>query len=81
MASVKQWELNSWPKICLKLRSEAELRDVQAKAKEHQVNCIVLEKDAKMVGLKTEGKVPLICVVGPALKNRVDLCTGHLKLL
>ncbi|TNV75658.1 hypothetical protein FGO68_gene4728 [Halteria grandinella] len=80
-ASVRQWELGAWPKIAVKCRNEGELREVEKKAKENGVNSFVLEKPASELGMSGEGNIAVICVVGPALKSKVDMCTGHLKLL
>ena len=43
--ALNQWEANSWTKICLKVKSDSEIRDIAKKATEVGVNCFLLERN------------------------------------
>lgn len=60
--------MNSWPKICLKCDSKAQVEELESKAKENGVASFVNQDQS-------------VCVIGPALASKVNQVTGHLKLL
>ena len=61
-------------------------------AKANGINYYLLYKDSQAIGFKSPSikeeskevdntKIPVLCVVGPALSDKINLVTGKLKLL
>ena len=62
-------------------------------AKDNGINYYLLYKDPQAIGFKSpplfkeeskevdNTKIPVLCVVGPALSDKINLVTGKLKLL
>ena len=46
--SLLQWETNAWTKICLRVSSDKQIRDIHQKAIEVGVNCYLLEKSVSL---------------------------------
>eukprot|EP01024_Parvocaulis_polyphysoides_P010323 TRINITY_DN1346_c0_g3_i1.p2 TRINITY_DN1346_c0_g3~~TRINITY_DN1346_c0_g3_i1.p2 ORF type:complete len:213 (-),score=42.18 TRINITY_DN1346_c0_g3_i1:298-936(-) len=74
----RQWESRGQAKIALKVPSEAELFDIQSKAKKMGFP-YYLVCDAGRTQIAAGSRTVL--AVGPAPKSKVDEITGHLKLL
>ncbi|TNV75606.1 hypothetical protein FGO68_gene14250 [Halteria grandinella] len=72
------WDMGMHKKICLKVNSEAELLDLQKKAKELKVPQYVVA-DAGLTQIK-EGSLT-VCGLGPAPSKMLAELTSHLKLL
>jgi len=74
-----EWINGIFIKICVGVNSEKELIDCYDKAKEAGLNCSLI-KDS---GLTEFSGVPTYtCVaIGPNYSEKIDLITGHLKLL
>ena len=73
--AVNQWSMNGSRKVVVKCPSLEELEALKAKAESTGVNYYILQKQL------FDAVEPVLCVVGPALLERVDQVTGHLKLL
>jgi PTH2 family peptidyl-tRNA hydrolase len=74
----REWLESSFAKVCLRVDSEAELREIERKAAEVGVKCHVVVDSGR-----TEfGGVPTVtCLaLGPDRSARIDQITGHLQL-
>jgi PTH2 family peptidyl-tRNA hydrolase len=76
---MKEWAMGIFKKICVGVDAEQELLDVYNKAHDAGLPC------AKIVdaGLTEFHGVPTLtcCAIGPANEDKIDIITGHLKLL
>lgn len=75
---IQQWLNGGVAKICLKVDSEEEMREIFDKAKEKGLECHMITDSGK-----TEfGGVPTITSlsIGPNYKDDIDPITNHLKL-
>lgn len=75
---VRQWLNGGFTKVCLKVDSEEEMREIFNKAKEKGLECHMITDSGK-----TEfGGVPTITSlsIGPNYKDDIDPITNHLKL-
>jgi len=73
------WVSNSFTKIAVGVESEEELLEIYQKAKDEGLPVSLIEDAGKT---EFGGKATKTAVaVGPAGGNKVDLITGHLKLL
>jgi PTH2 family peptidyl-tRNA hydrolase len=76
-ALLERWNRNHCPKICLKVNSLQELDEVEDKASESGILTMAI-CDAGRTQIEAGSKT---CVALCATKERIDLVTGHLKLL
>ncbi len=72
------WVDGSFAKVCVQVDSEQELREIFEAARAAQIasELIVDSGRTEFGGVPT----PTCCAVGPALSERIDLITGHLRL-
>lgn len=73
-----RWILGPFAKICVRVDSEEELRDVHARAVAAGLTChlIIDAGRTEFGGVPT----PTACAVGPDLTSKVDAVTGSLTL-
>ena len=78
-ATVKEWLLGSFKKVCVGVNTEAELSEIYVKAKAAGLPCsfIVDSGRTEFHGVPTA----TACAVGPGKDEEVDEITGHLTLL
>lgn len=76
--AMQDWILGLFTKVCVYVKSEAELLEVYEKAKEAGLPCALIQ-DAGL----TEFKEPTYtcCAIGPEVHDKTFPITGHLKLL
>lgn len=76
---MREWLEGKFTKICVRVNSEAELRQVYEKAVTSGVLCSLIE-DAGLTEFKG---VPTLtcCAIGPEYPDILDPITGHLDLL
>ena len=74
---VLEWERGAWPKICVRCKDAQEMKGLVEKARKEGITHYV--KEEKREGEET--MEPSILVVGPAVNEKVNQITGHLKLL
>ena len=77
-AMVEYWEDNGAMKIALKVPSEQELEDLEAKADQLGL-CNYLVVDAGHTQIAPDSRTVL--AIGPAPAKILDKITGHLKLM
>lgn len=73
------WLSNSFTKVCVRVKSEAELRELIGKARMEglTVKEILDNGTTEFHGVKTL----TCCAIGPHEAERIDKVTGHLELL
>jgi peptidyl-tRNA hydrolase, PTH2 family len=76
---MEEWINGLFTKICVSVDSEQELLDIYNKAKEAALPCALVE-DAGLTEF-CGNKTLTCCAIGPANDEKVNLITGHLKLL
>lgn len=75
---MEKWINGIFTKICVSVDSEQELIDIYDKAKQENLPCALIQD----VGLTEFDKPTLTCcAIGPDSNEKIDLITGHLKLL
>lgn len=76
---VKEWLMNSFTKICVRIESEDDLLDIYEKAKGAGLIAALITDNGKTMfhGVPTHTAV----AVGPDTDENIDPVTGHLKLL
>lgn len=75
----KEWVFGRFTKICVSVDSEAELLQIQAKAKAAGIECHLIE-DAGFT--EFHGVLTKTCLaLGPDRASRIDAVSGQLKLL
>lgn len=75
----KDWLLNLFTKICVRVNSEQELLDIYNKAKEAGLLCALVQDagHTEFHGVPTY----TCCSIGPDAAEKIDPITGHLELL
>ena len=76
---MEEWIDDIFTKICVSVDSEQELLDIYEKAKAEGLSTSLIEDIGltEFNGVKTK-----TCIaIGPDLNEKIDLITGHLKLL
>lgn len=76
---LKDWMENSFTKICVGVSSEAELDEIFKKAEDSglTVHMVVDNGLTEFNGVKTK----TCLAIGPHYSEKIDVITGHLKLL
>lgn len=76
---VEDWIMGKFTKICVGVDSEDELLELYTKAAESGIVCSLINDQGLT---EFHGKPTLTAVaIGPAEASKIDLLTGHLKLL
>lgn len=75
----KQWLETSFAKVCVRVDSEIELREIFARAEAADLEVVMITDSGKT---EFHGKPTPTCVaIGPDYAEKIDPITGHLKLL
>jgi len=76
-SALHEWVTGRFTKICVSVKTEAELEDIYQKAKDRGIPCSMIV-DA---GLTEFGGNPTktCCAIGPAWSDEIDKITGHLS--
>lgn len=76
---LKDWMENSFTKICVGVSSEAELDEIFKKAEDSglTVHMVVDNGLTEFNGVKTK----TCLAIGPHYSEKIDVITGHLKLI
>lgn len=74
-----KWLKDKFTKICVSVDSEQELIDIYEKAKGKGMLCSLIEDSGatEFKGVPTK----TCCAIGPDESHKIDMITGHLKLL
>ena len=75
----KEWLESSFAKVCVRVDSEIELREIFARAEAADLEVVMITDSGKT---EFHGKPTPTCVaIGPDYAEKIDPITGHLKLL
>jgi PTH2 family peptidyl-tRNA hydrolase len=75
----KEWLESSFAKVCCRVDSEIELREIFARAEAADLEVVMITDSGKT---EFHGKPTPTCVaIGPDYAEKIDPITGHLKLL
>lgn len=76
--AAKEWISGNFAKICLQVDSEAELLEIEKKAKEIGIECHIVTDSGKT---EFNGVPTKTCLaLGPDYSDKIDKITGNLKL-
>jgi peptidyl-tRNA hydrolase, PTH2 family len=75
---IKAWKREGMKKIVLKVSSEKELRDYLKKARDLKIKTALITDAGKTF---FETYATTCCALGPELESKIDVVTGHLKMV